>query len=413
MNTLFDRDSWREIILTLEQKPWRTILTAFGVFWGIFMLALLIGTGQGLKTGAFQMFQDFATNSIFIWPERTTVPYKGLPRNREYSFTVEDMDAIMDLVKGIRYLVPQVRQGAAMTRGTQKGNYTVNGSFPEINLIDPVDVSLGRFINHIDLEQKRKVVVIGKTVHANLFKSGENPLGRYIRISGAEYEVVGVFRSLHDGGWAEWQNGLSFMPLSTMQQAFNLGNRIGFLGIEADAGKSATALGKEVESVLRERHKIAPEDKLAFGEENIEDQYLKLTYLFAGISALIWVIGIGTLLSGIIGVSNIMLFTVKARTHEIGIRRVLGAAPAAVMAQILMESLLLTASAGIFGLCLGVLVISRLNGIEAQTFRHPDIPMAAALSSLAIIIVSGLASGLLPAYRAVSLKPIEAIRDIG
>jgi len=412
MNTLFDRDSWREIILTLEKNPLRTILTAFGVFWGIFMLVLLLGGGQGLQSGALHGFGDFATNSLFVWPERTTIPYKGFPRNREYSFTIEDVEAIKDRIKGIRHLVPQVRDGAPMSRGKLSWGGMVTGTFPEINRIDPVDLPIGRFINRIDLEQKRKVVVIGKNAQINLFKSNENPVGQYVRMRGAEYLVVGVFNSRHEGGWGDWQNNMVFMPLSTMQQAFNLGNRIEFLAIEGKAGTPANRIGEEIKSLLKESHHIAPDDNLAIGEQNVEGDYLKLKYLFIGIAVFIWVIGIGTLLSGIIGVSNIMLFTVKARTHEIGIRRVLGATPATVMTQILMESLLLTSSAGIFGLALGVLVLSRLYGIEAPTFRHPDISAATALASLGIIVVSGLVAGLLPAWRAVSLKPIEAIRDI-
>ena len=412
MSTLFDRDSWQEIVLTLEKNPFRTLLTAFGVFWGVFMLVMLLGGGQGLKSGTMHGFADFATNSMFVWPERTTIPYKGLPRNREYSFTTEDATAISDNVKGIRHLVPQVRRPANMTRGIQKGNYTVTGTLPEINLIEPVDIPNGRFINQIDMEQKRKIAVIGKTVHLALFKNEENPINQFIRIGGAEYQVVGVFHSRHEGGWGDWQNSQVMMPLSTVQQAFNLGNKIGFFAVEAQAGVSASTIGEEVKSLIKERHTIAPDDNLAIGENNVEEEYLKLKYLFSGINALICVIGIGTLLSGIIGVSNIMLFTVKARTHEIGIRRVLGATPAAVITQILMESLLLTSGAGIFGLALGILALSRLYGIEAPTFRNPDISMAAGLSSLGIIIVSGLAAGLLPAYRAVSLKPIEAIRDI-
>jgi putative ABC transport system permease protein len=412
MNTFFDRDSWQEIILTLENNPLRTLLTAFGVFWGIFMLVLLLGGGQGLKSGALHGFGDFATNSIFVWPERTTVPYKGLPRNREYSFTIDDVSVIRDRVKSIHFLVPQVRERANMTRGNLKGSYTVTGTFPEMNKIDPLDMPLGRFVNYLDMEQKRKTVVIGKNVHNGLFKNGENPIGQYIRINGVEYQIAGLFHSRHEGGWGDWQNGMVFMPLSTMQQAFNLGNRIGFLAITAKTGKSATKIGEEVKSLLRERHQIAPEDNLAFGEDNIETNYTKVNYLFAGIAALVWVIGIGTLLSGIIGVSNIMLFTVKARTHEIGIRRVLGATPLSIISQILMESLLLTTSAGIFGMGLGIFVLARLYGIETPTFRHPEIAVASALSSICIIIVSGLIAGFLPAYRAVSLKPIEAIRDI-
>jgi putative ABC transport system permease protein len=204
MSTFFDRDSWHEIFLTLEKNPLRTLLTAFGVFWGIFMLVLLLGAGQGLKTGTMHGFSGFATNSIFIWPERTTVSYKGFPRNRTYSFTTEDVAAISESVKGIKYLVPQDRRGTPMTRGTLKGSYTVNGTFPEIDRIDRIDLALGRFINHIDMEQKRKMVVIGKNVHHDLFKSNENPVGKFIRINGAEYQVVGVFHSRHEGGWGEW-----------------------------------------------------------------------------------------------------------------------------------------------------------------------------------------------------------------
>jgi putative ABC transport system permease protein len=413
MGTIFDRDSWQEIILTLEKNPLRTLLTAFGVFWGIFMLVILLGAGQGLKSGVLSGFGDFATNSMFVFPQRTTIPYKGFPRNREYSFTTEDLEAIREKIKGIKYLVPQVRQGALMTRGTLKGNYTVTGTFPEINLINPMDLRSGRFVNYLDMEQKRKTVVIGKNIQTGLFKQNEDPIGRYIRINGVEYLICGLFYSRQEGANADFENNLVFMPLSTMQQAFNLGNRIGFLAINANDGMSATKVGEEIKSLLKERHQIAPDDNLAIGEFNVESQYVKLNYLFSGIAALIWIIGSGTLLSGIIGVSNIMLFTVKARTHEVGIRRVLGATPFSIILQILMESLLLTASSGIVGLGLGIFVLSRLYGIEAPTFRHPEISVVASLSALSIIVVSGLVAGFLPAFRAVSLKPIEAIRDIG
>jgi putative ABC transport system permease protein len=293
-----------------------------------------------------------------------------------------------------------------------KGDFTITGTSPEIQDIEPLDLPLGRFVNQIDMEQKRKIAVIGKKVHLALFKPGENPIGQFIQMGGVQYQVIGVFQSRHEGEWGNWQNGLVFLPLSTMQEAFNLGNRIGFLAMEAEKGMSATTVGEEIKSLLKERHRIAPDDKLAINENNVESDYRKLVYLFTGVEALIWVIGIGTLLSGIIGVSNIMLFTVKARTHEIGIRRVLGATPIAVISQVLMESLLLTAIAGVFGLGLGIAALSSLYGIETPMFRHPDISSVSALSSLGIIMISSLAAGLLPASRAVSLKPIEAIRDI-
>jgi putative ABC transport system permease protein len=412
MITLFDRDSWQEIFLTLEKNPLRTLLTAFGVFWGILMLVLLIGTGQGFKTAIMHNFESMATNSMFIWPERTTIPYKGLPRNREYNFTTDDVAAIRDVVKGIKHLVPQMRWATILARRTMKGDFTITGTSPEIQDIEPLDLPLGRFVNQIDMEQKRKIAVIGKKVHLALFKPGENPIGQFIQMGGVQYQVIGVFQSRHEGEWGNWQNGLVFLPLSTMQEAFNLGNRIGFLAMEAEKGMSATTVGEEIKSLLKERHRIAPDDKLAINENNVESDYRKLVYLFTGVEALIWVIGIGTLLSGIIGVSNIMLFTVKARTHEIGIRRVLGATPIAVISQVLMESLLLTAIAGVFGLGLGIAALSSLYGIETPMFRHPDISSVSALSSLGIIMISSLAAGLLPASRAVSLKPIEAIRDI-
>jgi putative ABC transport system permease protein len=411
MIALFDRDSWREIVLTLDKNRLRTALTAFGVFWGIFMLVLLIGGGQGLKAGALYEYDGFSTNSLTLNPERTTISFKGLPPNRRYIFTTEDMAAVRESVKGIKRLVPQISWWPVLTRGTQRLSAQVVGTHPGLLGIDQFDMTSGRFISHLDLEQKRKNVVIGKDVFLRLFKRDENPVGRYIRINGVEYLVTGVFKSRSAGNQADFENNCVYMPLTTLQQVCGVGNRIWFLSVEAEEGHSATRVGEAIKTLLKERHQIAPADSLAIGERNREMEYRKLNYLHGAIAALIWVIGVGTLLSGVIGVSNIMLFSVKARTHEIGVRRVLGATPGAVITQILMESFLLTSVAGMFGLTLGVLVLSRLHGIEAPSFRNPDGSAGAALSALGIIVLSGVAAGLLPAYRAVSLKPIEAIRD--
>ncbi len=418
---MFDLDKWQEIIHSLKQNKWRTFLTAFGVFWGIFMLLVMLGSGRGLENGVTQGFGDFATNSVFIWPQRTTMPYKGFDRGRWFSFKDADVEAIRQKVPEIELLAPRIqgggfRSGDNVVRGERTGAYSVYGDYPEFNLIDPVEIIEGRFINDLDLKEKRKVVVIGQRVYEELFDKNEEPIGEYIKIQGIYFKVIGRFKSKKSGEQANEDHQAIFMPFTTMQRAYNYGDRMGWFSITSVENVPVSVVQEKVIEILKARHFVHPDDDQAIGSFNVEKEFNKMKGLFGGIDLLIWIVGIGTLLAGVIGVSNIMLVIVKERTREIGIQRALGATPFHVIIQIINESVFLTTLAGYIGLVLGVAVIEGVNNLITQSggestfFKNPEIDFRVAITALVILVISGVLAGMIPARRALKVKPIEALR---
>lgn len=416
-----DWDKWQEIFHSLKQNKWRTFLTAFGVFWGIFMLLVMLGSGRGLENGVTQGFGDFATNSVFIWPQRTTMPYKGFDRGRFFSFRDGDVRAISERIPEIELLAPRLqgggfRSGDNVVRGERTGAYSIYGDYPEFNLIDPVEIMEGRFINDLDLKENRKVIVIGQRVYEELFDKDEECMGEYIKIQGIYFKVIGRFKSKKSGEQANEDNQAIFMPFTTMQRAYNYGDRLGWFSITSQEDVPVSIVQEKVIALLKERHHIHPEDEQAIGSFNVEKEFKQMKGLFNGIDLLIWIVGIGTLLAGVIGVSNIMLVIVKERTKEIGIQRALGATPLHVIVQVINESVFLTTLAGYFGLVLGVFVIEGVDymidqsGGEAGFFRNPEIDFRIAITALVILVISGVFAGMIPARRALSIKPIEALR---
>ena len=419
---MFDRDRWQEIWSSLAKNKVRTLLTAFGVFWGIFMLMVMLGSGNGLKNGVTQGMGDMATNSVFMWTRPTTIPYKGLPRNRRFYYRNDDIQALKDNIPEIGLVSPRLegggrRSGNNVIRDDKAGAFSVFGDYPEWNQIDPSNMIMGRFINMKDIELKRKVAVIGKRVYEILFEKDEDPLGKYIRINGIYFQVVGVFTpknmNMNFGGDKEQSIHL---PFTTLQKAFNYGDIVGWFAITSKGTLPVSIVEEKASKLLRERHKVSPDDNRAIGSFNLDKEFRQMTGLFAGINALIWVVGIGTLLAGVIGISNIMLVIVKERTREIGIMRALGASPANVIAQIVTESVVLTTIAGYTGLVIGVFIMEMIDknlpepsGQETM-FLHPTIDFQVAITSLVILVVSGVIAGLIPARRAVSVKPIDALR---
>lgn len=417
-----DPDSYREIFSTLKKNKMRTFFTAFGVFWGIFMLIIMLGSGDGLHNGVSAGMGDLATNSMFMWTQRTTVPYKGLPRGRFFNFNNSDTQALMENIPEIEYIAPRI-QGFSrsgdnnVVRGERTGNFRIQGDYPEFNLIDPMDIVQGRFINHLDIREKRKNVVITQRVYEEMFAAGENPIGEYIRISGVYFKIVGLCKSRKSDQQAERENQQIFMPFTTLQKTYNYGDVVGWYSMTAKENTPVSQIETKAKDLLRKRHSISPDDDRAIGSANIEEEYKKMSNLFRGIEWLIWIVGIGTLLAGIVGVSNIMMIIVKERTQEIGIQRAIGATPFSVMAQIITESVFLTAFAGYVGLVFGVVVIEGINymlsqpGVSTGMFSNPTVDFDVAVKALVILIVSGAVAGMIPAKRAVSIKPIDALRD--
>lgn len=417
---MFDLDHWQEIYFVLKKNKLRTFLTAFGVFWGIFMLIVMMGSGKGLQHGVTQNFGDMASNSVFLWAQETTVPYKGFTRGRRYNYENSDIRALREGIPEIKYLAPRTNVGgyngsSTVERGLKTGQFQIFGDYPVFNNIDPVNITSGRFLNDNDILDKRKVIVIGKRVVEALFKKDENPMGQYIKINGVYFMVVGTFSSKRNGEAATNDNQRIFMPFTTVQKTFNYGDAIGFFNITSQDGVPVAKVEEKAIKILKQRHAIAPEDDRAVGHFNLEEEYNKMQGLFYGIRLLIWIVGTGTLLAGVIGVSNIMLVVVKERTKEIGIQRALGATPRVIISQIITESVVLTTFAGYLGLTVGVALLEGVDSLLESTgstemFRHPGVDFNIALTALIILIVAGAFAGFIPARKAIAVKPIDALR---
>lgn len=416
---MFDKDKWQEIYSSLRKNPLRTFLTAFGVFWGIFMLIIMLGSGNGLENGVRKKFGGTVTNSVFIWTQRTSMPFAGLPKGRSFNMNNQDMLAIKREVSELEYLAPrnQLRGyggGNNVSYNNQSGNFSVMGDYPEIRHIKPMDITQGRFLNNLDIEDKRKVAIIGTYVRDVLFGK-EDPINKNVKINGVFFKVVGVWSSKQSGNQGERDSQMLYIPFSTFQKAFNYGNIVGWIAATAKPGYTAVEVEDRIKEVVKTRHKIAPQDRRALGAFNAQKEYDKMTGLFNGIKGLIWIVGTGTLIAGIIGVSNIMLIIVKERTKEIGIRRAIGASPGSIIGQIILEAITLTSFAGYFGLLFGVILTEVLafalgDGNGDSMFLNPTIDFNIALTALCILIISGALAGLIPARKAIKIKPIDALR---
>lgn len=418
---MFSRDRWSEIIEALTSNWFRTILTAFGVLWGIFILVILLAAGKGLENGVMQGFGGMSTNSMFMWTQVASKPYKGLPKGRRYSFEIEDVAAIGDKVPNLKYISPRNQLGGFggsnnVVRGLNTGAFNVYGDYPEIIQQEPMDITSGRFINHSDLEDSRKVAVIGEGVKTALYDKAEECIGTYIKINGVSFMVIGTYKKKSRGGDAEQMQKEIYVPFTAFSQAFNRGNRVGWMAITAEDGTPITNIKNDVMDVVKERHKIHPEDDRAVGHFDLYEEYNKVNGLFIALKGVAYFVGILVLLSGIIGISNIMLIVVKERTNEIGIRRALGATPWAVRGQILLESVFLTIISGMAGIILATGVIWLVNlqldqmDTSEMMFLNPSVNLGVVMVALTILIISGLLAGLIPAQHAIKIKPVDALR---
>lgn len=418
---MFSRDRWDEIIEALTANWFRTLLTAFGVLWGIFILVILLAAGKGLENGVKQGFSGMATNSMFMWSQTISKSYKGLPKGRNYNFKLADVEAIKETVPGLEIVSPRNQLGGFggannVVRGLNSGAYNVYGDYPEIIRQQPMDITSGRFINYSDIEQKRKVAIIGEGVKAGLYDIDEEVLGTYIKINGVNFMVVGTYKKKGSSGNVEEQQKEIFVPFTAYSQAFNMGDVVGWMAITADNDHSITELKNSVFDVIKTRHSIHPEDDRAVGNFDLYEEYSRINGLFIALRLVAYFVGTLVLLSGIIGISNIMLIVVKERTNEIGVRRALGASPWSIRGQILLESIFLTIVSGMAGIILSTLVIyvvnSLLDGMDTSEmmFLNPTVNIGVVLIALAILVISGLLAGLIPAQNAIKIKPVDALR---
>ncbi len=407
---MFDYDRWQEIYSVLRNNVLRTILTALGVAWGIFMLIVMLGAGTGLKNGTIKGFGNMATNSVFIWGERTTVPYKGFPRGRNIRFDNEDTKMLSKTIKNLKYIAPRMRRQFKIDKGVMSNSLSVFGDYPDILKIEGLDITEGRFINKFDIEENKKVAVIGIGVKKMLFSDDETIIGEYIKIQGVFFKIVGIYDINRPRPEAD-QN--IYIPLTTMQRAYNMGSKLGWYSLTSQDHVPVRIVQEKAMSILKKNHHIAPEDERALGHFNLNKEFEQFSGLFKAINILIWFVGTGTLIAGVIGVGNIMLIVVKERTKEIGIRRAIGATPIKIIRQIISESVFLTSISGFMGLIAGVAVVELINqqiGTGGETFTNPEVDFNIAITALIILIISGVFAGMIPASKAVKIKPIEALR---
>ncbi|MBO2523031.1 MAG: ABC transporter ATP-binding protein [Bacteroidetes bacterium] len=420
---MFDIDNINEIWQTIARNKTRSLLTAFGVFWGIFILVILLACGNGFDNGLRSQIEGFATNSTFLITTPTTEAYKGYQKGRNWDVDMSDIEAIEKKIKGVDKVSPIFSQWTYngennVFYGTKGGNFSLKGVIPNYNEIDRCKVLYGRFINETDIVEARKVCVLGKKAYEDIIGTDKNPLGLMIKANGIYYHVVGVIEAYNNKVSISGSiNETIILPLTTMQIAYNTGDKFDFFMFTTARGYNTKDLQTEVKNLLRERHDISPTDEGAFVCFDFEEMFTMFEYLFLGIKILIWIVGIGTLLSGVVGVSNIMLVTIKERTREIGVRRALGAKPSIIIRQVMAESLLLTILAGIVGLVLGVAIMAVVSGFVGNTpsddvmFLDPQIGFGAAIAASIIVMLSGLLAGVLPAIRAIQIKAIDAIRE--
>lgn len=418
---MFDLDNWQEIWTTISRNKVRSLLTGFGVFWGIFMLIVLIGIGNGFKGGMLQVVNGFAANSCFFYTDLTGEAYKGFRKGRRWQMNTKDIALIREKSIAVDEISPILFSdrlpGKNVVRGRKTGSYDTRGVYPAHFRIDQQQVVAGRLINDFDIQEKRKVCVLGKEVYETLFDIGEDPIGQNIRVNGIYFQVIGVINPLSQIQIGGRTVSTVFVPFTTQQQTFSRGDAIHLLACTAKAGYPASLVEEEVKAIIKNAHDISPVDEKAMGSFNIEKEFQIYQNLFVGVDILIWIVGLGALFSGIIGISNIMLVTVRERMKEIGVRRALGASPFTIIKQIISESFMLTALAGLMGFLLGVWILEAVRGgmagnvSEDMMFIPPFVSFRVALIALFILICSGIIAGIMPAMKALQIKAIDAIRD--
>ncbi len=410
-----DIDRYREILDTLSRNKSRTLLTGFGVFWGVFMLVALIGGGQGLKELLSNNFEGFATNSALIWAQPTTKPYDGFRKGRSWCMNYTDVERLRQQVPELDVVTPMVsRWGNIAVHGDKKFSCTLKGLMPEYANVEAPKLRYGRFLNPMDMELRRKVCVIGKHVYKDLFPKGGDPCGEQIRVDKTYYSVVGVDYSsgnMRINGSAE---DAVTIPLTLAQQTYNMGDSVHLICLTAVRGTTMSSITPKMREVIALAHRIDPTDEQGVMVFNTEVMFGLLDSLFSGVNFLIWLVGIGTLLAGAIGVSNIMMVTVRERTTEIGIRRAIGATPRNILSQIITESVVLTAVAGMSGILFAVLILQMLelgNTTDGIVETHFQIDFWTAMGAVVLLSFLGVLAGLAPAARAMSIKPVDAMRD--
>ena len=409
---LFDSDTWQEVFESFSKNKLRSILTMVGVWWGVLLLIGLLGSARGLENSFNRLFGDFATNSVFIWGQQTSKPFKGFQEGRSVRLTLSDAKKVEENITGIEFVVPRNQRQAKMDRKFLSGNFSVAGDMPLLDKVQKKKLKHGRFINEADMSAKRKVAVISEDIYKQLFEKDEKAINEYVLINGINFKVIGVFKT---SNVSMGPSSDVHIPFSTFQQIFNQGDEIGWMMITGKPDFNIKQIEADTKLLLKNLNKIHPDDSRAFGSFNLGKEFAKVTGFLTGMQFLTWFVGIATLIAGVFAIGNILLITVKERTKEIGVRRALGATPFEIKRQIVVEAVFLTIIAGLFGIISGGWILILINTLVGQgpdaTIVNPSVSIAVVFIALIILVVLGTLIGLIPAFKATSVKPIEALRE--
>jgi putative ABC transport system permease protein len=419
---MIDVEKWQEIFATLGRHKLRTTLTAFGVFWGIFMLTVLLGAGKGLENGVADGFPR-VSNLVWLWSQGTTqIPHEGMPIGRWIRFEPADVDAIRKNVPSVGILQGQNNVGVwggsppYTVHKNKNGAFSVQGGFEGVEDFNSMRITEGRSINALDVSERRKVALIGQRVRNQLFLPGETAIGSQITINGISLDVIGVFKSLSNGQEQQEEERI-YLPNDTLRYAFNQVGVIGNMVFTPREGVHAKVAEEDVKRYLAQIKKVSPDDKGVFGSFNLQNEHDKVQGLFTGIRVFSWIVAVGTIFAGVIGVGNIMLIVVKERVREIGLRKALGATPASIVLMIMQESLFLTAIAGYSGLVVGALLLEGVakaleaGGGKAGFMGPPELEFGTALIALGVLILAGVLASIMPAAKAAAVNPIVALQE--
>ena len=412
MKFLFERDTWQEVYDSVTKNKVRTVITMIGVWWGILLLIALLGAARGMENSFNRIFGDFATNSVFIWGQNTSIPFKGFQEGKRVELKLSYVDKIIDNIEGVELVVPRTRNQALVVHNFQSGNYGINGDYPILDKIQKKKMLQGRFINQNDISERRKVAVISEDIYKQLFEKDENSIGDYIQINSTNFKVIGVFQEqdVNMGPSSDVH-----IPFTTFQQLYNTGDRVGWMVITGKSDYNIRQIEEDVKLLLRNLNKIHPRDNRAFGSFNLGKEFAKITGFLTGMQFLTWFVGIATLIAGVFAIGNILLITVKERTKEIGVRRALGATPFEIKRQIVVEAVFLTLVSGILGIITGGWILIAIDNAWGQgedaTLINASVSIAVVFIALLVLVVLGTIIGLIPAFKATSIKPIQALRE--
>ena len=420
--TIFDKDTWQEIFGSIGQNKLRTVITIIGVLWGIFLYILLSGIAKGVDNGFEQRFERISSNSLFVWTQNTSIPYSGFKINRKWNIKLNDVETLKMEIPEIKNIAPRIQkgnwgsQGASVSNGQRNGTYNIYGDYPILKVVSQKDIyDGGRFINHLDIKEERKVCVIGERTKKELFSDDTNPIGKYININNIYFKVIGIHKFVDEGGGSFADDGDIHVPFSTFKRLYNTGDKVGFLLIAGFDDVDILKVERQVKNLLKKIHSVHPDDERAIGAFNLGALFTRIKNFANGMSFISLVIGVATIIAGVIGIGNILLISVKERTKEIGIRRAIGASPNHIRKQIILESVFLTVVAGIIGIILGAFVLYVINiatqNLEDIPFTNATVPLNYIFAALLMMIGLGTLIGFVPAEKAISIRPIDALRD--